>query len=109
MVASVEEDRCPLCPSSGPPSHPSGLAGASPATAEDRDGQDDSLDLVWIACSKCHTWYHSACLLLSPDESDKATVPQSVRDEVKGRYEGGEEDKEAFHDWTVWINRWYVA
>ena len=99
-----DDERCSLCPASGPPTR-STIDSAKPGTA---DGKDDPLppvtdfpDLFWIACSRCSTWYHSCCLLLA-DEGIRASVPAAVREEVEKDTKG----EGPFLDWTVWINRW---
>jgi F-box/leucine-rich repeat protein 10/11 len=100
-----DDERCPLCPSSGPPTR--STVDPSPALTSGDDlahaSDIDPPDLFWIACSKCSTWYHSCCLLLA-DEGTRASVPQAVREEV-GKDTKGEGP---FQDWTVWINRWSV-
>ncbi|WWC90438.1 uncharacterized protein L201_005373 [Kwoniella dendrophila CBS 6074] len=85
---AIEQEPCPLCPYSGPPQPPS----------------DSSIevDLLWIACTKCSTWFHSACLLLG-DEKVKSTIPQSIIDEIQEN----RKDESVWFNWTQWINKWY--
>ncbi|WVQ79596.1 hypothetical protein IAT38_001696 [Cryptococcus sp. DSM 104549] len=80
---------CPLCPS-GPPRPPA--AG---------DGQPD-VPLVWIACTKCGEWFHSACLYLG-DEKVRSTIPKEILEEVEKSY--GEQG--AWANWADWIGKWY--
>ncbi|WWD19304.1 hypothetical protein CI109_103762 [Kwoniella shandongensis] len=87
-----EQETCPLCPASGPP-----IRSTSTFTTGDIETA-----LVWIACTKCSTWYHSACLFLG-DEKSKGSVPRDIVDEVEKRY--GEEG--AWFNWTEWIDKWY--
>nr|XP_019011725.1 uncharacterized protein I206_03830 [Kwoniella pini CBS 10737]OCF50506.1 hypothetical protein I206_03830 [Kwoniella pini CBS 10737] len=84
-----EPEVCPLCPSTGPPQPSS-------------DKSTNEVDLVWIACTKCATWYHSVCLLLAEDDV-KATIPRSIFEEV----EENRKDEGAWFNWTQWINKWY--
>lgn len=111
LPPSDDDERCPLCPAAGPPTFAS-VRGDQTAKVADGDaagesigettsGIDDSANLVWIACSRCETWYHSCCLLLAGDEV-RETIPQAVRDEVETNHK----DEAPFFDWTVWINRW---
>lgn len=100
-----DDERCPLCPISGPPTRStidadkSGLQATNDSENTPAEIEDSSL--FWIACSKCSTWYHSCCLLLG-DEGVRESVPQAVRDEVGKNTKGDG----PFQDWTVWINRW---
>jgi F-box/leucine-rich repeat protein 10/11 len=101
-----DEERCPLCPSSGPILRvPNADKAGKPSTGEhalvkEPVDPDSVPDLVWIACTKCQTWYHSSCLLL--DSGSRATIPQPVREEL----EKNTKDEWPFEDWTIWINRW---
>jgi len=103
-----DEERCPLCPSSGPilrlPNpEPLGEPSSNEDTIAKAPVDPDSIpDVIWIACSKCQSWYHSHCILLD-DESNK-TVPQAVMDELEKNWKDGW----PFEDWTVWLNRWSV-
>lgn len=105
------DERCPLCPVAGPPTSAS-LRDEKPLDATEGDDRleksdpaqediDDIANLVWIACSRCETWFHSCCLLLANTEI-RETIPQGVRDEV----ETSHSDEAPFFDWTVWISRW---
>ncbi|WVQ77635.1 hypothetical protein IAR50_007323 [Cryptococcus sp. DSM 104548] len=89
---------CPLCPSTGPPQPPPPKPGDSTASPSDQ------VDLVWIACTKCDEWYHSACLLLDGDEW-RGTVPERVQEEV-GRAFG---ERGPWANWVEWIGKWYCA
>ncbi|WWC63582.1 uncharacterized protein I303_106187 [Kwoniella dejecticola CBS 10117] len=84
-----EVEVCPLCPSTGPPQPPS-----TQVTGE--------VDLVWIACTKCSTWYHSVCLFLA-DEKIRSTIPPSIVEEA----ETNRKDEGAWFNWTQWIDKWY--
>ena len=81
-----EVDKCPICPSAGPPTRP------SPSTSVFGD------ELHWIACSKCSTWYHSVCILQSEARDESSTVPQVVRDEI---------GDDIWANWGAWVDRWY--
>ena len=100
-----DDERCPLCPTSGPPTRSTIEADKSgaPATNGKDNGVNAAADssLFWIACSKCSTWFHSCCLLLA-DGGVRESIPQAVRDEVEKNIKG----EGPFQDWTVWINRW---
>jgi hypothetical protein len=101
-----DDERCPLCPTTGPPRRSSTLDinnSGDPAAnrKDDPPAEIEDSSLFWIACSKCSTWYHSCCLLLS-NEGSRESVPQAVREEVEKDAKG----EGAFQDWTVWINRW---
>lgn len=98
-----DDERCPLCPASGPPTRSTvdpNKSGDPTLNGDSQAGIEDS-SLFWIACSKCSTWYHSCCLLLA-DEGVRQSVPQAVREEVEKNAKGDG----PFQDWTVWINRW---
>lgn len=97
--ASEDDDKCPLCPEAGPPTITNDRS--KDEQNGDTKSDDDAVDLVWIACSRCHTWFHSCCLLLS-DTSIQETIPQGVRDEVETNHK----DEAPFFDWTIWINKW---
>lgn len=100
-----DDERCPLCPTSGPPTrstidtNKSGVSSTNGKEGPSAEVEDSSL--FWIACSKCSTWYHSCCLLLAGN-GVRESVPQAVRDEVEKDAKG----EGPFQDWTVWINRW---
>jgi len=100
-----DDERCPLCPTSGPPTRSTINADKSSATATNgNDGTPAEIEdssLFWIACSKCSTWFHSCCLLLA-DQRVRESLPQLVREEVEKDVKG----QGPFQDWTVWINRW---
>ncbi|KAK6910935.1 hypothetical protein I203_104970 [Kwoniella mangroviensis CBS 8507] len=89
IIPEQEQETCPLCKITGPPSQP----GSEPSEVE----------LIWMACTKCDTWYHSACLFLG-DEKVRSTVPDEILKEVEGKRkeEGG-----AWFNWPQWIDRWY--
>lgn len=80
-------DKCPICPSLGPPVRP------TPSTSASVFGDE----LHWIACSKCSTWYHSVCTL-QHSEDHASTVPQAVRDEI---------GEDVWAKWAAWVERWY--
>uniref|UniRef100_A0A1B9FYQ8 [histone H3]-dimethyl-L-lysine(36) demethylase n=1 Tax=Kwoniella bestiolae CBS 10118 TaxID=1296100 RepID=A0A1B9FYQ8_9TREE len=90
-----EQETCPLCKLTGVPQIP----GSEPGS----DTSSYDVELVWIACSKCDTWYHSACLMLG-DEKVRTTIPHEIIQEVEGnrKEEGG-----AWFNWPQWIDRWY--
>lgn len=92
-----DEEACPLCPAGGP----SAIANDRSRDAAGDDPNADVADLVWIACSKCQTWFHSCCLLLA-DSSVRDTIPKGVRDEIETNHKG----EAPFFDWTIWINKW---
>jgi hypothetical protein len=91
-----DDERCSLCPTSGPPTRSTidaDKSGAQATNGKHNDPHD--------ACSKCSTWFHSCCLLLA-GEGVRESVPQAVRDEVEKNIKG----EGPFQDWTVWVNRW---
>ncbi|KAK8854559.1 hypothetical protein IAR55_003298 [Kwoniella newhampshirensis] len=92
-TSQQDQEPCPLCPSTGPPTRPNNVS---------IPDEGDDTDLVWIACTKCSTWLHSACLLLG-DETIKSSIPRDIVEEVQRRY-GGEG---AWFNWTEWIDKWY--
>jgi hypothetical protein len=104
-----DEERCSLCPSSGPilrlpDPEPLGEPSSNEDTIAKALVDPDSIpDLIWIACSKCHSWYHSHCILLD-DESKRKSIPQAVMEELEKNFKDGW----PFEDWTVWLNRWSV-
>lgn len=112
--ADSDDERCDLCQVSGPPTFASIRSGkSSDANNADRpleagvngqDAIDDVSNLVWIACSRCTSWYHSCCLLLARDDI-RETIPKAVRVEA----ETSHSDEAPFFDWTIWIDRWYVS
>lgn len=67
---SEQEETCPLCPSGKPPqpsAYPPEIAGKGDTPAMLRQAEkegEDGIDLPWIGCTKCKTWYHAACLVL---------------------------------------------
>ncbi|WRT68668.1 uncharacterized protein IL334_005647 [Kwoniella shivajii] len=93
VLPGIEVELCPLCPSSGPPQPPRSKAKLE-ANLE--------VDLVWIACTKCSTWFHSACLYLG-DENVQSTIPKDIVKEV----EVNRKDEGAWFNWTQWIDKWY--
>ena len=93
------DEQCPLCPAAGPPTKAS-VRSQDPANG-DTTPEDEAVDLVWIACSRCNSWFHSCCILLA-DPAVRETVPQGVRNEV----ETSHKDETPFFDWTIWINKW---
>lgn len=108
-----EASRCPLCPETGPsapPKHEAGAvqpgdaAPASPSGAETTGPSvagDEDFNHVWIACTKCHAWYHAACVLVSGEEWE-STVPHEVRDEMREAYP----DQGVWFDWAQWVEKW---
>lgn len=96
------QEPCPLCPPSGPPEPPS-KSSFDPAAPLDEptagDAADDSIS--WIECSKCRTWYHGVCIIVSGDEN-KSTIPQPVLAYVM------DQERAEWTNWTGWVGRWYV-
>ncbi|WVR09368.1 hypothetical protein IAU60_006434 [Kwoniella sp. DSM 27419] len=64
---SEDQEPCPLCPSAGPPQPPGETSG--------------EVNLTWIACTKCDTWYHAACIVLG--EATRSIVPSEILKEIE--------------------------
>ncbi|KAL7422386.1 JmjC domain-containing histone demethylation protein 1 [Cryptotrichosporon argae] len=74
------EEPCVLCQATGPP----------PTVAA---------QLIWIGCTKCSDWFHSACVLR--EETQRATLPAEV---IEAWREGGEE---VWFNWPGLIDKWF--
>ncbi len=100
---SDAEDRCPLCPPSGPPlpsaKDPLDLLAAAATNVEPAD--DDGPDFIWISCSRCAIWFHSVCLLMG-NEKPRETVPLQVREEIVVNHA----EEGAWTNWVGWIDKW---
>ncbi|WVQ95175.1 hypothetical protein IAU59_002269 [Kwoniella sp. CBS 9459] len=98
----TEPETCPLCPSTGPRRPARTVIDGGDTSATNADDQD-STAMTWIACTKCSSWFHTVCLLLS-ESKIRETVPFEIREEVeKNRIdEGG-----PWFDWTIWVSKWY--
>ncbi|WVF67599.1 hypothetical protein IAT40_002357 [Kwoniella sp. CBS 6097] len=108
-LVEPEPETCPLCPSTGPPQPPrsddnkGATSVLKTAEEEDENGEADTMAMTWIACTKCSSWFHSACLLLSEDQV-KESIPAAIVEEVGTNRvdEGG-----PWFDWTAWVSKWY--
>lgn len=109
---SEQEETCPRCPSGKPPqpsAYPPEIAGKGDTPAMLRQAEkegEDGIDLPWIGCTKCKTWYHAACLVLDgmptlnaeaarngSGESEQAAQMQvDVKEEVTGAPQEEEEE-----------------
>ncbi|OCF40722.1 hypothetical protein I317_05494 [Kwoniella heveanensis CBS 569] len=105
----VEPITCPLCPFTGPPqpAQPRNTERSKVtmrSEEEEKEKEDDSTAMIWIACTKCSSWFHSACLLLSEEAGVRSTVPAAIVEEVLvNRIEEGG----PWSDWTTWVSKWY--
>lgn len=68
-----EMETCPLCPGGIPPQpqqYPelakvgNSEAAARPTGANEQDSKGEEVDLSWIGCTRCKSWYHAVCLML---------------------------------------------
>ena len=99
---SEVEDRCVLCPPSGPPPASSDRDPLDLlATAATDSDPDDGPGCIWISCSRCGLWYHSVCLLLA-DVKTRETVPSEIRQEIEGYYQ----QEGPWTKWVDWIDKW---
>ena len=106
MASEEDENKCPLCPAAGPPSHPTHTAAGVVLThngngdAIQNNNDNDDTALAWIECTKCKEWYHGVCVILNSEE-DRCTVPEQVR-----KYMVEHSDDGDWTDWTSWVDRW---
>ena len=99
MAEPDDQETCPLCPPSGPPAYSPKQDPHPPDSSSGAPGDDTDDDISWISCSKCSTWYHDVCILLSGDDH-KSTVPVPVLAYV------AEQPRAEWTDWTGWVGRW---
>ena len=108
MAEPDDQETCPLCPPSGPPAYSAkpitdaqeASSSSTPVPVNDNDNDHDiDDDISWISCSKCSTWFHGVCILLSGDEN-KSTVPAPVLSYV------AEQHRAEWTNWTGWVGRW---
>lgn len=129
MAAEAQDtETCPVCADTGPPvRHPrrdpavepstSPSTSTDPAPAAPADGaapvnapaenpvEEDEAPLHWIACNKCSTWYHGACVLQGPAEL-RSTVPDAIREAVGPG--GAWADEGEWAEWVAWLDKWQV-
>lgn len=101
----IDELKCELCPSSGPPNR-SNNGSTSTEQQGPRPLQQDDLEaeLAWIECMKCSIWYHAVCIMLV-SAATKATIPEAIRAYIAEGKEGSAGD---WTDWTPWVDKWCV-
>lgn len=132
-MSDASPETCPLCPRSGPPSHPrssttaagpSGVTNGESSTAiapEDDQPQDvskslpsaegeekvddDEDDDTVLSWIYCPKCkgWYHGVCILSTSDETRATVPEPVREYIEKDEEG------IWTDWTAWVNKWYVG
>lgn len=104
MADTDEQETCPSCPPAGPPvyiptQNDQKAASSHSTTAPAGDEDADDEDISWISCSKCSTWYHGVCVLISGDYH-KPTVPGAVLEYI------ADQPRAEWTNWTGWVGRW---